>query len=134
VNQMRSQGGMALVAALFVIIVLATLGLFATRNSTANHDLIILKLQQDRGVLAAQYGIEWAASSIATVATCNAANPAPALFPPDALNGFTVIVVCQQATNHVPEGLTFDVTSTAAFGAFGSPTFVSRTLRARIPR
>lgn len=128
------QRGFALVAALFVLIVLAMLGMFAMRTSTSNVDIVVLKQLENKAETATQFGVQWAAVAITNALSCAAANPSPDLAPGGALVGFNVTVSCQQATNHVPEGMTFDITVTATSGAFGTPSFVSRTVRTRIPR
>lgn len=133
-NARNTQRGFALIAALFVMVVLAMLGIVAMRNSEMQTFAQELELLSTNAREAAAFGIEWAAVSITTPARCLAANPSAPLSPQGSLSGFTVTVTCSRSSNHVAEGTTsFEVSSTATFGRYGTPTFVSRTITTRLP-
>jgi MSHA biogenesis protein MshP len=125
-----SQRGMTLVAALFLIVVLGALGLFAIRMGTAQQETANLEMLSDRATAAAHMGIEWAAIRTAALG-CPAPNN-PVVLTPNlagtALAGFRVTVRCT-----VLPGPTYRITSEARFGAYGTHTFVSRTVIARLP-
>jgi MSHA biogenesis protein MshP len=111
---------MTLVAALFLVVVLGALGLFAVRIGASQQTATDLAVLTDRAATAANYGIEWAA-------VAPGACPSATLTPAAPLSDFTVTVTCVPHANGVA------ITSRATFGAYGSPEFVSRTVHARLP-
>lgn len=124
--------GFALVAALFLLVVLASLGAFAVRLNMSQQSSTDLDLASVRAEAALQTGIEYAAARISTASNCSAV-PAP----PNGLNlpqGFTVIFGCTNETQvaNTPTVNVFLVTATASRGNYGSPEFVSRQRKVRI--
>ena len=134
-RRVRRQRGMSLIAALFVIVVLAMLSLFAMRVGASGDQDVTAALLQDRAIAAARSGIEYGAYR-ALAGNC----PPPAVvnFPAlnltqGALNGFTVAVRCQglqHAHKPSPGGfyLTYEITATARRGTYGTADYVQRTL------
>lgn len=124
------QRGFSLVAALFLIVVLALLGLFAVRITGGQQQTVNLALLSARALSAANAGIEWGAYQALKNTTC--ANSTLNLNEA-ALNGFTVTVQCTQTTlseQGAPVTL-YDLTASARYGTYGQPDFVQRTVRAR---
>lgn len=122
------QGGFGLVAAMFVIIIIAAViavmaRLAVTQNATNN-----MAIQQARAYQAAQAGLEYGIAQVLAGASC-------AGF---ALNGFSVSVACGLATGSpmtVPEeGTTpvnfYSITATAEYGSPGTPDYAFRRLSA----
>jgi MSHA biogenesis protein MshP len=123
------QGGFALIAALFVLIVLAGIGVFALRANVAQRNATDLELSIARADSALHSGVEYAAARLSPPNAC-AALP-PILNLPD---GFTVAFTCAPQAYTV-NGVTvnvFTVDVTAVQGAYGAPGFVSRSTRARV--
>lgn len=121
-----SQRGFGLVAALFVIVVIAaaimTMAHLATTQSATNS----MALQQARAYQMAQAGVEWG------IARAVAGQGCAATFT---LEGFNVVVTCTaSAAVAVPEeskSVSFrQVTATAQFAAAGSPDYAYRQLTA----
>lgn len=124
----HDQRGFSLVAAIFIVVVLAMLGAFMVTLSTLQHATSSAALQGARAFHAAQSGIEWGVFQALSGAGCGAA-PTFGLTAPG-LDGFQVTVVCTSA-QYQERSDTYDVytiRSTATFGTFGDPNFASRSL------
>jgi MSHA biogenesis protein MshP len=125
------QRGFSIVAALFLIVVLAAVGAFAVQIGASQQQSINLSMLSARAQLAANAGIEFASNRVIMGNTCAAATT---LSPQGALTGFTVRVtaVCAGASTTITVNGTpyrmYTFTSTATRGAFGNPDFVSRTV------
>ena len=128
----RQQRGMSLVAALFVIVVLAMLGLFAVRISASGEQDLTATVQQERALAAARSGIEYGAYRALVGGSCNGLAGATFNVPlsQGALTGFTVTVTCL-GSNHLHNGApywTYEITSWARRGIYGNADYVARTL------
>jgi hypothetical protein len=122
------------VVALFVIIVLAGLGLFAMRVGNGQQQSVNLDLLGARADAAAAAGTEFGANQALRHANCAAA--APPLSLQGALNGFSVQVSCSANSYSVnPTGSgamlyqVYSITATATLGVYGTPGYVSRQAR-----
>lgn len=127
----RAQGGFALIAALFLIVVLAGLGAFAMQVNTAQQSATDLELLGARARFAAQAGVEYAARRLEQANACSAVDPTP----PALANGMSVAIACQLTSTHTVNGVprnvyALDVRATS--GAYGSPDRVSRRVRAHV--
>jgi MSHA biogenesis protein MshP len=125
----RAARGFALLAAIFVLLVLAVLAAFAFRiglnqQQTASYDVLIARAQA-----AADSGLEYGANRALKAGSC-AASTSVALTAPG-LRGFTVTVTCQASASLHRIGAqsypAFVLTATAQRGTYGSADFVSRT-------
>jgi len=129
---MKQQRGVSIVAALFLIVVLAAVGAFAVQVGTSQQQTVNLTLLSARAQAAADTGVEWALARLSASPGC----PSGALnFTTGAFAGFTVqisppgkpCVMTTHTMNSVPTSLyTFTVIATR--GTFGTPDFVSRTV------
>lgn len=143
--------GFSLVSAIFLLVILAALGVFMLSISTMQQTTSTQDLQGSKAYQAAKAGIEWGAYQIMTPEN-NSLPPAPVLArfscptPPaaptttplpalgGALTGFTVNVACS-ASDFVEGGNTirvYQLTSTATFGTAPATSFVSRSMTASI--
>ena len=123
----RRQRGVALIVALFAIIVLAGLGLFAMRVGTGQQQSVNLDLLGARADAAAAAGTEFGANQALRHANCAAAPP-PLSLTQAALNGFIVQVSCTSNT-YIVNSIAYQVyaiTATATLGVYGTPGYVSR--------
>lgn len=146
----RFQRGFSLVAAIFMLVILAAIGAFMVTIGTVEHATAAYAAQGTRAYQAAQAGIEWGIFGALTnrTATCGAtqATPTTATLNPLApgLNGFAVTVVCSY-TDHQEAGVTgssipstpnqfkvFSIVATATYGPFGSSNFFSRTVEVTV--
>jgi MSHA biogenesis protein MshP len=123
------EGGFAIVTAIFLLVILGGLAAFIVTVSTAS----AIDLQGARAYQAARAGIEWGAyQALAPAPSCAGATTLPALG--GSLAGFTTTVTCSQSvhTEGAATVTTYQVTSTATFGAAGSADFMERQLQARL--
>lgn len=144
------KNGFAVVAAIFLLIVLSALGAFVVSISTTQHAQNALDLQGARAYQAARAGIEWGVWQV-----MNPENTNPAVAPFTAqygcagspntlaalggtLAGFTVSVECS-FVDHPDAGVTrriYTVTSTAFWGAApaapANPDYVERQVVATV--
>jgi MSHA biogenesis protein MshP len=118
----RAQQGFSLIAALFLIVMLALLALFAMRIGGAAERDVSTGLMQARALAAARSGIEYGAYRAMTNAC--AANTNLALTE-GTLNGFTVSVACTR-WNHASGFRTYDLVATARRGTYGTADYVAR--------
>ena len=135
----KYQRGVSLVAAVFIIVVLAILGLMMVTIGGMERATAVAAAQGARAYYAARAGIEWGTfqtvSQFGPQVSCTVLVPTPpsvsfSLTAPG-LNGFQVSVQCTE-TPHRERNDTYRVvvlTSTATFGAFGTADYISRTLR-----
>lgn len=129
----KRQTGMALVAALFIIVVLAALGIMALRINTSQQQTANLSLLGLRAQAAAQAGIEFGSNRALRAGICNTGGTTLNLNQA-ALNGFSVRVTCSPgnipSNSHVVNGIAYRIYDLDAFawrGTYGTPDYVSRT-------
>ena len=118
------EGGFSLIAAIFLIVVLAALGMFAVRISATQQQTTNFAILEARAAAAAQAGIEFGANrALATPSSCVGSSTLN--LSEAALTGFTVKVTCTPHTA-LPYH-SYVLGSTATKGVYGKPDFVSRT-------
>ena len=126
-----AQQGVALMAALFLVVVLAVLGLVATRLSVVQSHSVSLSLQSARALQAAQSGIEYAAYRALVAGSCA---PASFTYSEGGLAGFDVAVDCTVTAHAEGAAVTnvFALQAFASYGNYGSPDYASRRMRATV--
>jgi MSHA biogenesis protein MshP len=128
----QSERGFSLIAAIFVILVLAALGLFAVRVGTTEQQTAAFDLSIARAQAAADSGIEYGANRALKAASCLGSTTLAPTAP--GMSGFTITVTCSALTHGIgavpppPQYSTYVLTSTARRGTYGMPDFVSRTV------
>ncbi len=125
------QRGVSLVSAVFLIVVLASLGTFAVRLTAVQQQTAGAAVRATQAMLAAQTGIDWAAHRALIGGSCASASLA---LTEGGANGFSVSVTCTQ-TAHVEAGTTINVyriEALAQSGVYGGPDYVSRRLHAKV--
>ena len=125
------QRGVSLVTAVFLIVVLASLGTFAVRLTAIQQQTTGAAIRSTQAMLAAQSGVSWAAHRALNGGTCSAATLA---LTEAGAAGFSVAVTCTQST-HTEAGNTINVYSIEALaqsGVYGGPDYVSRRLHAKV--
>lgn len=124
----QSQRGFVLVAAIFLLVVLAGLGAFMVSFSNTQHLTSAQDVQGSRAYWAARAGVEWAVSSINTTSGC--------VGPPASIDGFTLSISCPSQTyveSGTPNKTIFSITSVAsAGGGVGSLGYIERSLSATV--
>lgn len=139
----RRQGGISIVTAIVLIVILAALAAFAVSVSRSQHQSAALDVLGARAYQAAQAGIEWGAWQVLQgPGTCAAATGNLAL--PGSLSGFTATVTCA-STSHTEAGnpvTIYQLTATAcnqpAAGACPNPApgpdYVERQVQGAMER
>lgn len=131
------QSGFSLVAAIFILVILALLGAFMVTIGQVQRATVTGALQGARTYYAAQAGVELGIYRALNtpLGTACALAPATVQTGPFALSvpgldGFQVTVVCSYTTHQERSSTfqVFDISSTATFGTFGSDQYASRTL------
>lgn len=141
------QRGFSLVSAIFLLIVLASLGAYMVTIGGTNRATSSATLQGARAFQAARSGIDWAIYIITNAADQTAARNACNNAANDidgntftlnvaGLNGFTVSTTCNH-TDHDQQGMdnvtVYTIESTATSGGvYGSADFVQRRISATI--
>jgi MSHA biogenesis protein MshP len=124
--------GFSIVAAIFVLVILAGLGAFVITISEVQRQISITAAQGARAYQTANAGLEWGLHNTIGVGT-GTCNSTPTNFTPPgaAFTGFNVAVTCTSTNFTEGAGTTtvFVITSTATFGTFTSTDYVTRTLQ-----
>jgi len=134
----KTQHGMSIMVALFILVVLALLGVALVTIGGVEHRQPLLSLQGKRAFWAAQTGLQWGAHEALHDAGFNCpeqpAAPANVKLPSSVsgLDGFSVSVSCSYTT-HKEHGKTvriYDIEATARNGVFGQrPDLAQRQYR-----
>ncbi|RJG01253.1 hypothetical protein [Noviherbaspirillum sedimenti] len=126
-----AQRGFALVSAIFLLVVLASLGAAMVFFSSVQHTTSAQDVNGSKTYQAARAGIEWASFQILRNAACSANT---SLSLGGALAGIAVNVQCVKSsfTEGDTVGNMYQITSTASIGTAGSPNFVQRQLHAAV--
>jgi MSHA biogenesis protein MshP len=129
------QRGVALVAAIFLLVVLAGIAGYAVRIGVMQQQTVTAALRAAQAFHAARSGVAWAAHQALTGAWCTTPADAATLNLSEAgTNGFDVAVQCTH-TSHAEGGATLDIyviDVLAEAGAYGGPDYVSRRLQAKV--
>lgn len=126
------QRGFSLVSAIFIVVVLAFVGLMMVTIGEMQRATVSHAVQGARAYQAARSGLEWAIHQSVAASACTSL-PSTNLTVPG-LDGFRVAVTCAQSD--VTEGganyQVFALVATAEYGAFGDVYYFSRILRATV--
>lgn len=127
----RHQRGISLVPALFLLIVLAALGVVAVRLTAVQQQTVVLAMQSARAYAAARAGVDWAAYQALTSGSCASAT---LTLSEAGLSGFNVQTSCASTTHgEGPNTVTvYTIVGFAFAGAYGTPDYVSRRIRSTI--
>ncbi|HEX9810844.1 MAG TPA: agglutinin biogenesis protein MshP [Burkholderiales bacterium] len=133
------QRGFSLVAAIFVLVVLAMLGAFMVTIGETSRATTVAAAQGARAYQAAQAGIEWGVAQAVPIGggpgSC-VASTGPFVLAGTAFGGFSITVTCASTVPAPMEnGISYNVyaiASTATFGAFGNSDYFSRTLQVTV--
>lgn len=127
------QAGFSLVAAIFLIVVLAALGAFAVQVAMTQYQSSTSELLEARAQAAAEAGIEYGAYLALQAATPSCPNNTLNLTG-GALAGFAVTVTCTSTTHQIYTGATpttytvYALAATATKGIYGAQDYVARTV------
>jgi MSHA biogenesis protein MshP len=127
----KTQRGFSLVSAVFLLVVLAALGVYAVRINTMQQQTVSAGLRAAQAFHAARSGVAWGAYRSLGGGTCVGGT---LNLTEGATAGFRVSVTCSESVH--TEGTTtvrvfvFDVRAEA--GTYGGPDYVSRRLQTKI--
>ena len=127
-----AQRGFAIVAAIFLLVVLSALGAFMLTFSSVQHITSAQDVQGTRAYQAVRTGIEWGAYQVLQNSSCPGST---SLTAGGTQVGFNIVVGCTSYPSITEGGNTvnmYQITSTASQGTVGSATYVERQLQATI--
>ncbi len=125
------QRGLSLIPALFLLVVLAALGIVAVRLMGVQQQTVVLAMQSSRAYAAARAGVDWSAYQALVNGNCASST---LTLTEAGLAGFSVDTSCS-ATTHTEGPNTVSVYVIDAFawsGAYGTPDYVSRRIRSTV--
>jgi MSHA biogenesis protein MshP len=124
--------GFSLVSAVFLLVVLAGLGVYAVRLNTLQQQTVTAGLRAAQAFQAARTGVAWGAYRALNGGACDASTTLN--LTEGAASGFRVTVQCTQRTHTEGAGsvhvYVFDVRAEA--GTYGGADYVSRRLQTKI--
>lgn len=134
----NSQKGFLLPAAIFLLVVLSSLGAYAVNLSTTQNATSIQDTQGARAYQMARAGIEWAAYQVMVPATANLGN-CPASTSTLSLDGFVVTVTCARSADYLEQGADrtiamYSIVSTASYGVVGTSDYIERQLQVTLSK
>ncbi len=127
----KPQAGFSLISALFLLIVLAALGIVAVRLNAVQQQTVVISMQSARSFAAASTGVDWAAYQALVNSTCGNST---FMMSEAGLSGFSVSTTCS-STTHTEGPDTVNVYLIESFawtGSYGTPDYVSRRLQATL--
>ena len=139
----KLQYGFSLVSAIFLLVVIAALGVFSVTLFTTQQQSAALDVMGARAYQAARAGIEWGAYQVlpnsavpgSFAASCRTGAISQPVAPlPSTLAGFNVNVQCV-STAHSEASATvtiYQLTSTATRGTLATSDYVERQMQATI--
>lgn len=136
----KLQRGFSIISAIFLLVVLAFLGVAMTTFSTTQHQSAALDVIGSRAYQAARAGVEWAAFNVNQMTPGTqwmGCAPAQPVAVAGGLSSFTVTVNCA-AASHVEGASTiwiYDVSAVAqAGGSAGNQDYVERDISVKLGR
>jgi MSHA biogenesis protein MshP len=124
----RKQHGFTIVAAIFILVVLAALAGFIVSMTTTQSLTLAQDFQAARAYQAARAGVEWGISRWLNANTCtNSTAPHITFTDPD-LTGFTAVVTASPTPGGGKNFCTITATATPTGAVAGSTGFVERQL------
>ena len=123
---LKNNAGFTLVQAVFILVVLALLGVVMMSLIGVQSSTSVFALQGARAYQAARSGLEWGATQASAGNSCNGTIT---------VESFTVNVTCSnQQFSEGPIGPydVYRIGATATLGSYGSPDFVSRRAEMKV--
>jgi MSHA biogenesis protein MshP len=126
----RAQTGFTLIAAIFLLVVVASLVVYMTNIRVVQQTTVVYGLQGARAIMAARSGLEWGISRAIVGGSCAASTS----FTDPALAGFNVEVQCSQTTHTEGTAIVpiYRLSAIASSGGYGSLDYVQRRLRVTV--
>lgn len=126
ISILKNSGGFTLVQALFIVIVLALLGAVMMHLSGVQNKTTVFALQGARAYQAARSGVEWGVARAIDLSACPGVSSMT-------IEGFDVTTECSSQTFDDGGLITvYQIESTAVFGSYGSPDYISRVFNMKV--
>ena len=128
----KQNSGFSLITAIFLLVILASLGAFIVTVAGVQQTSSALDVQGSRAYHAARSGIDWGTYQVLINSSCTPTTTLTGMG--GTLSGFTTTVVCSSSTQ-VEGGVTvqvYQITSTATQGTAGTIDRVERQLQATL--
>jgi MSHA biogenesis protein MshP len=138
-NERDPQAGFGIVAAIFVLVLLASAGAAMLSLTSVQRSTTSIGLLGMRALFAAHAGLEWSLHEIGAAKSCSPISPTP---PPDgktlvlsegALQGFAVFITCQEEQHS--DGADYRIHNVVAIAEYGLPAssdYVRKRMRATV--
>lgn len=126
IKQINNQHGFTLVQAIFILVILALLGVAMMRLIGVQSSTSVFALQGARAYQAARSGLEWGAARAAAGNSCSGMMM---------VDNFSVAVTCtSQQFREGPIGPydVYDIRAIASCGHYGSPDYISRRAEMKV--
>lgn len=127
--------GFTLITAIFLLVVVASLSVYIISLRSVQQQTLVYGVQGARAMQAARAGIEWGIYQSIVNMNCSATSPAFS-GAGAAISTFSIVVGCTSSTHQ--EGatniVTYQLTSVATTGTYGTLDYVSRRLQATVSR
>jgi MSHA biogenesis protein MshP len=128
--------GFTLVTAIFLLVVVASLSVYMLSLRSVQQQTLVYGVQGARAMQAARAGIEWGIYQSIVKSNCSATNPSFS-GAGAAISAFSIVVECSASTHQegptsIPPIVTYQLTSTATTGTYGTLDYVSRRLQATV--
>lgn len=126
VSIIKNDRGFTLVQAVFIIAVLALLGMAMMRLTSVQSSTGTLALQGARAYQAARSGLEWGAARAAAGNSCDGTM---------SVGNFTVNVSCtseQFTEGPIGPYNVYRINAAATYGSYGSPDYISRRAEMKV--
>lgn len=133
IRHWSSMRGFSLITAVFLLVVISALGVFAVTISSSQQQSDTMDVLGSRAYQAAKTGIDWSIYQITNGATC-ATLGQPVMPAGTQLSAFAVVVTCNaKPYTEGANGFTvYQLTSTAQTGVVGSFGYLERQLQVTI--
>ncbi len=130
--------GFMLPMAIFLLVVLAALVGYAMRLAMLANLGTIQDVQGVQGYLAARAGVEWVAFQVLTPPSMQGMQGCPAAPAPFTVNGFNVVLNCNQSVQQDKGGTQnigiYTIVSTASIGVIGAQDYTQRRMTVTLSR
>lgn len=128
------QRGFSLITAIFLLVVVATLAVYMVNIRSVQQTTLLYGVQGARAMQAARSGIEWGIYEALGANACPAATIINFPASETALTAFSVSVSCGESQHFegTTEIRTFQLTSVARSGSYGTLDYVQRYLQATV--
>ena len=125
---LRQQTGISLITAIFLLVIVALLAVYITNIRAVQQCTSLYGTQGARAIQAARSGIEWGIyESLVATPGCPATTTIN-------IDRFSVQIQCSETSHRegVTDVVTYQLTSTATTGTFGTLDYMQRRIQAKV--